>query len=252
MTIEVMCEDCREAFPSNETISFTERVLASTRNSSRVYRGTRGGVGFGGSTGATYRYRERTICFGCAEIRADAIRATRRRRRIRNLLLFVLLAGGLGYCVKHLPALPDASNGIAPDQMPNTSNNSQPDAIRSSFPTPSTESRPNDASQERPTPSPSDIGHVDVMEHLPDPKPLPTERPLPQITRSILDALDRGDTVRWRDDNGSGYILVSEEQTYASKTCRNVTITHIHEQDQYEDPAVLWCKPDGGTWVASN
>ncbi len=104
--MRLLCEYCRDVFPSTETTVVTDQVLSGESTSSRLYKGTRGGLGFGGTSRVSYRFKERAICLNCAEKRARRFRKAETVRRVKRIAGSITLIALVGYCVARSENIP--------------------------------------------------------------------------------------------------------------------------------------------------
>lgn len=62
------------------------------------------------------------------------------------------------------------------------------------------------------------------------------------IDRAVKNALTRGEYEKWESGERKGYVVISDQQGYLNKICRNVVISEIVGKFQESSPSVLWCK----------
>lgn len=247
--LEVMCDDCRNAFPSNQTVLERERVLAGQTNSSRAYRGVNGGTGFGGSSSKSYKFVDRTLCYRCAAARAEA------RRRARMLQILLIVAAGVAAFVVFvvLPERQSGSPGSATVLEGNENSTSLASDGSSEQETVSSAPTADEIAADELTNDPDFVRANPPREAVTPTIPLPANAaPLPPspvknaaVDEAIQNALRGGDGVKWRDGKLNGYVVVSASQSYPDRTCRSVIVTTIDRQEQVSSPAKTWCLTNG-------
>lgn len=250
------CDECGEVLPADHFVQVTDREVARTSGSTRIYKGTRGGLGVGGSSSTSYRHVKKKLCPECVAYRIELARRARARRRIQWLIV-----GGAGavLLIIFLASLPPsarapapipivaADNGqvgtiaeAAPDSAPSKETNTFADAAPAAVETPSEEQ----TNATLPVVVPSDpaapplrfAGNSDA--EMAD-----------AIQQATPGALEDGETVTWQGGDRHGYIVVSEPQQRGSKVCRNARWTMITANNQIQGPSAQWCTTDGGSWV---
>jgi len=242
--IEVLCEDCREAYPSNQTRVITESRISSRRQTTRMYRGTRGGIGFGGSSGVTTSYRDRTVCLDCLHYRAEAIRRENRARMLRWLFAISIGIGVFLWASSHhvLSVPGPASNpAYAGDAQTNLSISDTPAATPVDVVDTPTANSDAAAPSDDETPSsdnePNDVTTSDRDRLPPDAAPTPVRTEQDEMnsqgSREIGQAIDdatrvalqSGATAKWHKNGQKGYVVVSGPTVNGEKTCRSVAWT---------------------------
>jgi hypothetical protein len=244
------CDYCGVILPAYEFRRVSDSYLAAKSYHHRSYTGVNGHRGSGGGTSSTYKYHTSTLCPDCFDARR---RAQARRFAIRAVGVAVAAVIVVWVLVNQSPRPTGATlttdntiaNVLTPppaiELTPETIDNPEADEGEQQSGTADQAPVPDSAT---PTPlakeAPSIVDNADASSTLGPRQP------------SIESALNEGKTKRWSIDGRSGYILVSDPQTYADKTCRNVTVTRFSGQDQQQDSPIMWCRSlAGGEWSAA-
>lgn len=261
--VEVMCDDCRNAFPSNQTVSETERVLVGQTSASRKTRGVNGGTGGMSFSSETYKFVDRTLCYRCVAAREEARRLAAereeaRRRAQARQVLFIVAAAIVALVV--FLALPKGQfdSSDSPTSLEDNANSvssalegsNDQDAV-SSAPTAdeiAADELTNDPDFVRANPPREAVTPTIPFPANPAPSP-PSPGENDAVDEAIQNALRRGDGVKWRDGKLNGYVVVSASQSYPDRTCRSVIVTTIDRQEQASSPAQTWClSKDAEVW----
>jgi len=236
------CDECGEVLPADHFVKVSDREVARSGGTTRFYKGTRGGLGFGG-----------------AQERLDALRRARARTRIASLV-GLAVAGVIILAIANQPSSPSTqSNLLAPAEDPTVDTGET--AIPAVLPTPvqtasptaiedpedvtnrvDSETMPSDASsravdeQSRDSQSPpiTTVGDRETVDEA--------------ISAATPAALESGETTTWQVGSQHGYILVSAPRERGGKTCRNASWTMITPNNQIQGPSKEWCKGSGGGW----
>ena len=261
--IELLCEDCREAFPSNQTRVITESRIASRRDTTRLYRGTRGGIGFGGSSGVTTRYKDRTVCLECLHYRAEESRRANRRRAFGWLCAIVAGAAFVVWASLHRAfSVSDAGSNTAyaDDAQSSTLISHAPiEAPGEVIKVPSdngvTSIVPDN--QGSLTDNPSDGATTLDRDRAPEAVTEPVrsqqdeinDQGSREIRQAIGDAtrsaLQTGETANWHKNGQKGFVVVSGPTSTGERICRSVAWT----DNTSRSDNVTWCSVSGGEWV---
>lgn len=248
------CDECGEILPADHFVQVTDREVARTSGSTRVYRGTRGGVGFGGSSSTSYRHVKKKLCPDCVAYRVELARQARARQRTLWLVgtaaavLLVIFMANQPPSARAPAALATVAidNGQvigAVDPMPDSAPSDEPSPAADASPVSADtadEQRDNAAvplpASEEPAPPQRMSGNGDAEMTA-------------AIEDATLGALDRGETATWIGGDRHGYILVSEPRQHGRAVCRNAYWTIISVSNQIQGPPVEWCKTNDGPWV---
>jgi len=248
------CDGCGEVLPADHFIQVTDREVARTSESSRIYKGTRGGLGVGGSSSTSYRHVKKKLCPACVEVRNELARRARARRRTQ----WLIGAGAAVVLIIFLASQPPSARTPAPvatvaidNSQADVAVETAPDAAPSDEPSPVADA----------SPAPVDTPKEEQAEAaLPAPasdEPAPPQRFVGNsdgemaeaIQAATPGALDRGEAAPWNGGDRHGYIVVSAPQQRGGKVCRNAYWTMITANNQIQGPSAEWCKADGGSWV---
>lgn len=248
------CDECGEVLPADHFVQVTDREVARTSGSTRVYRGTRGGLGVGGSSSTSYRHVKKKLCPECVADRIELARRARARRRTQ----WLIGGGAAVLLITVLASQPPSVRTTAPVATVATDSGQAAPAVEAvPDAAPSDEASPVADATPVPVETPNEEKADAAL-----PTPVSDEPALPQrfvgnsdkeMTDAIQDAtpiaLDSGETAPWNGGDRHGYVVVSGPRQRGSKVCRNAYWTMITANNQIQGPSAEWCKADGGSWV---
>lgn len=261
--VEVMCDDCRNAFPSNQTVSERVRILAAQTSSSRTSRGVNGGTGGSSYSSETYKFVDRTLCYRCVAAREEqrrlaAEREEARRRAQARQILFIVAAAIVALIVFLAIPKGQSDSSDSPTSLEDNANSALL-AIDGGSDQETVSSAPtaDEIAADELTNDPDFVRANPPREAVTPTIPLPANAapslPSPgenvAVDEAIQNALRRGDGVKWRDGKLNGYVVVSASQSYPDRICRSVIVTTIDRQEQASSPAQTWClNTDAEVW----
>jgi surface antigen len=252
------CDECGEVLPADHFVKVTDREVAGTRGTTRVYKGTRGGLGIGGSSSTSYRHVSKKLCPQCAQARLEALRRARARTRM-VWLAGLAIAAAIVFGIASQPKSPSAQvNLSAPSDEATAENNEveipgvlpAPDESAS----PATETAAEGANSAESETQSSDTPPTSGDERSGDRQPSSlspggdSQTVEAAISAATPAALESGETTTWHAGSQHGYILVSAAQERAGKSCRNASWTVITAHNQIQGPFKEWCKGSDGAW----
>lgn len=252
------CGDCGVQLPANEMTHVTDRVLSSTRRGNRVYKGVRGGVGFGTANSNTYRIERKLVCPRCMAIRIERRRRERRAKLIGSLFLLGLLLVVVMTAMLSSNYFSETSTKPVSSENGTVPAGSSTDASTPARDGPAVSSAPVEVpagAERQSAPETSDPSAPPTAQQ-PSP-PSTTDEPAPDRTEQEMaiaaaarEALNTGQPARWKAAGTSGYVVVSSAQTYTDRVCRNVSATVINGHDQTTSAPHQWCQlTSGGDWA---
>ncbi len=253
------CDECGEVLPADHFVKVTDREIARSGSTTRFYRGTRGGRGFGGSSSTTYRHVSKKLCPQCAQDRSEALRRERARTRM-GWLVGLAIAAAVIFGIASLPKSPPAQTNLVALSDETVAENNE-DGIPGALPAPVESASPAVADNatevgnraDRETQA-SDALPASVGDQPRDAQssPLPKVGDTPNVDDAIHAAtpaaLESGETTAWNAGSQHGYILVSASQERGGKNCRNASWTVITAHNQIQGPFKEWCKGSDGGW----
>lgn len=256
---EWSCDECGELYPADHFQKVTIREVSSTGSSTRIYKGTRGGVGFGGGSSTRYRHVKMKLCREtCYPAYLDML-ARERGRRIRGGLIIALLIGGLVYFIASsthpgsqaqvsspLTTDTNATDSLAAPAEADSPGNAVPAPRDSETPEPTKQeaTAEDDGRDQRATPEADTKLPVTAAED---------DRPSYSRSNAIggaiaiarIDALEAGKAIAWHADGERGFAVVSSPTTTGDRTCRNVYITN---DSAARSATEVWCRAGDGEW----
>ena len=249
-------DDCGEILPADHFTKVTDREVARTSGTTRVYKGTRGGLGMGGSSSTSYRHVKRKVCPACMADRAERLR----RARMTRLIVWMAMLIGGGLLLLILAGQPTPTPTSAPA---GSAVGKHPESPVEPYPVPV--AAPTDDALPLADPSPLPAQSVDQKEEAPQSQSDQGEtisspprlagncdqEMRDAIAAATPGALESGDAVQWAGGGRHGYIVVSAPIQAGTKACRNAYWTITTPNNQIQGPAERWCKAEGGTWRKS-
>ncbi len=247
------CDECGEILPADRFLKTIDRELVRSSSSTRLYKGTRGGLGFGGGTSSSYRHVPKKLCPDCVENRLVAARRARSRRRLGWLVSLAIAVVAVIWIGRLPPAAPSSEQTAPVPQAPVTTANPEPEP-----PAPGSADIAPDAVQP-PTALPDATGGEAQYEGGASPDDpsdtaiAPSDTDDTAMTAAIAaatpTALDSGQPASWKAGGRHGYVVVSAAQDQRGRRCRNAYWTLITDNNQIQGPSKLWCKDDGEEWT---
>lgn len=238
---EKECADCNVIMPANYMARASKIVVTGRSETTRTRKD--GGVWTSAGSDSTVHTagREIWLCPDCAGSRA----------RLRFLMVLAVFAVVLIFGV--LAALNDnrrVDRGGQIDGNNIVTDAPEPDSLYVK------EESTGSASQ---TEQPQDTA-LDEDSSVPNPIPDPsgsspaedsTERYLaallPDLEADIQKALDRGESVLWKEDKKRGYIVVSEPRSASDGKCRSFYVTLIDGEQQQQSAPQQRCYIEAGS-----
>lgn len=223
---EESCDGCGKLLPRNylRSVSVNRKTGFSNYGATTLGRKNSTRVGHR----AHYARKTFLLCGNCPDPKSEGGLPTK-------LILFLILLGAIGAGVFYLPKwLAVSGPRPAPSKVEKVSTRTdhppQEDTRPGSVVEPSTLDEgeaipPADTSSESVTPSPDEN---------------------PAIQAAVLDALERGRTVRWRADGRGGYAVVSGPTQIGERVCRSVSVTIRQEGRDERGPDMNYCNSGQG------
>jgi hypothetical protein len=250
------CDDCGEVLSADRFQKITDRELAHTGTSTRFYKGTRGGLGVGGSSSTSYRHVTKRICPDCVQERLEAARRAR-ARRFWTIVIWVAIISAVIFYIASLPPSADAPRTA---QTPSESVQNTVANEETALPVSSNEAQTEDLSAEAPATS-MDVEGIspppaNFYERADNAEPATSTPVLGDDSREMeaaiydatLRALDTGEPADWSTGRRQGQVIVSAERTDRNKICRSAHWVLITASNQITGPSKLWCRNDGSAW----
>ncbi|MGY2733656.1 hypothetical protein [Sphingomonas sp. UYP23] len=255
---EWSCDECGDIYPADQFAKVTIREVSSTSSSTRVYRGTKGGLGVGGGSSTRYRHVKMKLCYAnCYPAYLEMLRR-QRARAIRTGIATIAIICGVIYFVLRLPTPAPLAAGNETAAIDSNAAEALPlrsseDARNSAEPIQGDADLDTRPMAETPQQE-VEVGRAPIAEE-PRTTAAPSEddrRPASgsnniggAIAIARIDALEAGKAIAWHADGERGFAVVSSPTATGDRTCRNVYITN---DSAARSATEAWCRVGDGEW----